>query len=157
MGRELRGIRGKEAIRAFIKVGGQLRSGKGDHINIKMPNGMIVTIPGRKELKIGLLKNAIQKANLTIENFLELLQEVIYLEYTIIIHEAEEGGYWAEIPVLPGCYSQGETIEETLANTKEAVESHLIALKEEKHRIPKETMLTISRIEVPFSRRLAKV
>jgi predicted RNA binding protein YcfA (HicA-like mRNA interferase family) len=73
MGRKLRGIRGKDAIRPFIKAGGKLRPGKGDHINIKMPNGIIITFPGRKELKIGLLKNAIQKAGLTIEQFLDLL------------------------------------------------------------------------------------
>ena len=40
----------------------------------------------------------------------------------VIIHVAEEGGYWASCPSLPGCYSQGETFEETLANIKEAIE-----------------------------------
>jgi predicted RNase H-like HicB family nuclease len=49
------------------------------------------------------------------------------MEYTIILHSAEEGGYWGEAPALPGCYSQGETVEETLRNIKEAIESHLIA------------------------------
>jgi len=44
--------------------------GKGDHINIKMPNGMIITIPGKnKELKIGLLKAVIRRAGLTEEEF----------------------------------------------------------------------------------------
>lgn len=79
------------------------------------------------------------------------------MEYTVIIHKAEEGGYWAEVPALPGCYSQGETIEETLTNTKEAIESHLIVLKEEKQKIPKESILTISRIEVPFPHKLVRV
>jgi len=41
------------------------------------------------------------------------------MEYTILIHKAEEGGFWAEVPALPGCFSQGETVEETIANTKE--------------------------------------
>ncbi len=49
------------------------------------------------------------------------------MEYTVILHPAEEGGYWAEAPALPGCFSQGETVEETLGNIKEAIESHLIA------------------------------
>lgn len=40
----------------------------------------------------------------------------------VIVHEAEEGGYWVECPSLPGCVSQGETIEEALANIKEAIE-----------------------------------
>ena len=50
---QLRGIKGKDAIKAFIKAGGILRKkGKGDHKNIKMPDGMIITIPDEKELKI---------------------------------------------------------------------------------------------------------
>jgi len=39
-----------------------------------------------------------------------------------IIHEAEEGGFWAEVPALPGCVSQGETEEEVTSNLREAVE-----------------------------------
>jgi predicted RNase H-like HicB family nuclease len=38
-----------------------------------------------------------------------------------IIHEAEEGGYWAEVPDLPGCFTQGQTLEELSANIREAV------------------------------------
>jgi predicted RNase H-like HicB family nuclease len=38
-----------------------------------------------------------------------------------IIHQAEEGGFWAEVPALPGCVSQGETIEEIRSNIREAV------------------------------------
>lgn len=42
-------------------------------VNIKMPNGMIITVPDKRELKIGLLKSAIHKAGLTEEQFLDLL------------------------------------------------------------------------------------
>jgi len=42
-----------------------------------------------------------------------------------IVHTAEEGGYWAEIPALPGCVTQGETFEELLRNIYEAVEACL--------------------------------
>ena len=42
-----------------------------------------------------------------------------------IIHKAEEGGYWAEIPSIPGCATQGETFEELLENIYEAVEGCL--------------------------------
>ncbi len=42
-----------------------------------------------------------------------------------IIHEDEDGGYWAEVPVLPGCATQGDTIEELLANLREAIEGYL--------------------------------
>ena len=73
MSKNLHNIKGQEAVKAFMRFGGVLKGGKGDHINVKMPNGMIVTIPGNKVLKIGLLKNAIKKAGLTEEKFLELL------------------------------------------------------------------------------------
>ena len=39
----------------------------------------------------------------------------------VVVHEADEGGFWAEVPVLPGCASQGETLEELLDNLREAV------------------------------------
>ena len=42
-----------------------------------------------------------------------------------IIHEAEEGGYWAEVPALPGCVTQGETMEEVTSNLREAIEGWL--------------------------------
>lgn len=43
----------------------------------------------------------------------------------IIVHEAEEGGFWAEAPALPGCASQGDSLEELLANMREAIEGCL--------------------------------
>jgi predicted RNase H-like HicB family nuclease len=43
----------------------------------------------------------------------------------VIVHEAEEGGLWAEVPSIPGCATQGETFEELLANLYEAVEGCL--------------------------------
>ncbi|HEX5758488.1 MAG TPA: type II toxin-antitoxin system HicB family antitoxin [Thermoanaerobaculia bacterium] len=42
-----------------------------------------------------------------------------------IVHEAEEGGFWAEVPAVPGCASQGDTFEELLKNLHEAVEGCL--------------------------------
>ncbi len=72
-GRQFRGVGGEEAVKAFVKAGGIQRSGKGDHINIKMPNGQLITIPCHRELRIGLLKAAIRKAGLTEEQFLDLL------------------------------------------------------------------------------------
>ncbi|MCL5408677.1 MAG: type II toxin-antitoxin system HicA family toxin [Candidatus Omnitrophica bacterium] len=69
----LRGVKGKNAIKVFVNVGGIVRKGKGDHVNIKMPNGQLITIPANKELKIGLLKSAIKKAGLTEKEFLKYL------------------------------------------------------------------------------------
>jgi predicted RNase H-like HicB family nuclease len=43
----------------------------------------------------------------------------------VVIHEAEEGGYWAEVPSVPGCVTQGDTFDELLSNIYEAVEGCL--------------------------------
>jgi predicted RNase H-like HicB family nuclease len=44
-----------------------------------------------------------------------------------LIHEAEEGGFWAEVPSLPGCFTEGESREETLSNLREAIACYLDA------------------------------
>lgn len=72
-------------------------------------------------------------------------------EYTVILHLAEEGGYWVEVPTLPGCVSQGETEAEALARIREAIESHLEALREDGQEIPTERELVIKKVEVAFS------
>jgi predicted RNase H-like HicB family nuclease len=47
------------------------------------------------------------------------------MKVKIVVHEAEEGGYWAEVPAIPGCATQGETFEELLQNLYEAIEGCL--------------------------------
>jgi len=47
------------------------------------------------------------------------------MELEVIVHEAEEGGYWAEVPAIPGCATQGEDLEELLRNLHEAVDGYL--------------------------------
>lgn len=47
------------------------------------------------------------------------------MKLKVVVHEAEEGGYWAEMPAIPGCATQGETFEELLQNIYEAVEGCL--------------------------------
>jgi predicted RNase H-like HicB family nuclease len=42
-----------------------------------------------------------------------------------IIHPAEEGGYWAEVPALPGCVTEGDTMEEVVANLQDAIRGWL--------------------------------
>ena len=42
-----------------------------------------------------------------------------------IVHPAEEGGYWAEVPALPGCVTEGDTMEEVVANLQDAIEGWL--------------------------------
>ncbi len=47
------------------------------------------------------------------------------MKLKVVVYEAEEGGYWAKVPSIPGCYTQGETFEELLTNLYEAVEACL--------------------------------
>ena len=70
------------------------------------------------------------------------------MEYTVILHSAEEGGYWADVPSLEGCFSQGETVEETMANIKEAIQAHIEALNEEGIQFPKDQLMILSHVAV---------
>ena len=47
------------------------------------------------------------------------------MKIKVVVHEAEGGGYWAEVPAIPGCATQGETFEELLQNLYEAIEGCL--------------------------------
>ena len=47
------------------------------------------------------------------------------MKLKVVVHEAEEGGYWAEVPSIPGCATQGETFDELLSNLYDAVEGCL--------------------------------
>ena len=56
-------------------------------------------------------------------NYKQKIGERVKLK--VIVHKAEEGGYWAEVPAISGCATQGETFEELLKNIREAVEGCL--------------------------------
>lgn len=56
--------------------------------------------------------------------------------YTVMVHEAEEGGYWAEVRELPGCVSQAETLADLEVNIKEAIEA---VLQAQSHKVDTET------------------
>ena len=47
---------------------------------------------------------------------------VTNMKIKIVVHEAEEGGYWAEVPAIPGCATQGDDMDELLQNLREAIE-----------------------------------
>jgi predicted RNA binding protein YcfA (HicA-like mRNA interferase family) len=71
---EFRDIRPQEAIRALLAAGGVVKPGKGDHVNIKMPNGQIVTLSGLREpVRVGILKAMIRKSGMSEGEFLRLL------------------------------------------------------------------------------------
>jgi predicted RNase H-like HicB family nuclease len=66
------------------------------------------------------------------------------MKIKVVIHEAEEGGFWAEVPAIPGCATQGETFEELLQNLYEAVEGCLSVDIAEPKAGSKERVLEIS-------------
>ncbi|MBA2378050.1 MAG: type II toxin-antitoxin system HicB family antitoxin [Blastocatellia bacterium] len=47
------------------------------------------------------------------------------MKFKVIVHDAKEGGYWAEVPVIPGCATEGDSFEEMLENLYEAVKGCL--------------------------------
>jgi len=62
------------------------------------------------------------------------------MKLKVVIHKAEEGGFWAEVPSIPGCVSQGETMEKVVSNIHEAIEGCLsVDMKE--FQIEKETQI----------------
>ena len=61
-----------------------------------------------------------------------------------IVHEAEEGGYWAEVPAIPGCATQGETYEDLIENLHEAIEGCLSVDVEQPKTTGKDHILEIA-------------
>ena len=70
------------------------------------------------------------------------------LEYSVILHRAEEGGYWLEVPALEGCFTQGETMEEALENAKEAISLFIEGLKQLGQKVPKDESILMGKVEV---------
>lgn len=67
-----------------------------------------------------------------------------HMKLKVIVHHAEEGGYWAEVPAILGCATQGETFEELLANIYEAVEACLSVDLDEVEIAPQDKVLEIA-------------
>ena len=57
------------------------------------------------------------------------------MKLKVVVHEAEEGGFLAEVPAIPGCATQGDTFEELLANLYEAVEGYMSAARGVAHHV----------------------
>ena len=66
------------------------------------------------------------------------------MKIKVVVHEAEEGGYWAEVPGIPGCATQGDTFEELLKNLYEAVEGCLSVDVEHPKSTSKDRVLEIA-------------
>lgn len=66
------------------------------------------------------------------------------MKLKVVVHEAEEGGFWAEVPSIPGCATQGETFEELLSNLYEAVEGCLSVEIEPSQMLERDRILEIA-------------
>ena len=66
------------------------------------------------------------------------------MKIKVVVHEAEEGGFWAGVPAIPGCASQGETMDELLRNVHEAIEGCLSIDVAEPRPDPKGQVLEIA-------------
>lgn len=70
------------------------------------------------------------------------------MSFPVIYEAAEEGGYIANVPVLPGCHTQGDTLEEAEVNIKEAISLYLESLLDRNEQLPRETKIFQGRVEV---------
>ena len=66
------------------------------------------------------------------------------MKIKVIVHNAEEGGFWAEVPSIPGCHTQGDTWEELLQNIYEAIEACLSVDTDEIELKPEDRVLEIA-------------
>jgi predicted RNase H-like HicB family nuclease len=66
------------------------------------------------------------------------------MKIKVIVHDAEEGGYWAEVPAIPGCATQGETFEELIQNLYEAIEGCLSVDISQREVTPDDRILEIA-------------
>jgi len=66
------------------------------------------------------------------------------MKIKVVIHEAKEGGYWAEVPAIPGCATQGETFEELLTNLYEAIEGCLSVAIQKPKKTKRDRVLEIA-------------
>ncbi len=73
------------------------------------------------------------------------------LSYSVFYEQAREGGYVAFVPALPGCHTQGETLDETERNVKEAIALYVESLTAMGEAIPEERRSFQGRVTVPIS------
>ena len=71
-------------------------------------------------------------------------------KFTAVFESAEEGGYTVTVPALPGCVTEGDTLEEAVTMAKDAIAAYVESLKKHKEPVPKESSSFIGVIDVPI-------
>ena len=69
--------------------------------------------------------------------------------YSVVYEPAEEGGYVAFAPALPGCHTDGDTLEEAEKNIREAIEAYLSSLRKHNAKLPLESGALLSTVNIP--------
>jgi len=71
------------------------------------------------------------------------------MKFTVILTpDLDDGGYVAECPAIPGCISEGDTVEQSLANIKEAIEGCLVSLAADQQELPEEQAVVVAIVDV---------
>ena len=133
-----------ELLRALRRAGWQEFRQTGSHCHLTHPEkpGRIVTVAvhAGQTVPVGTLKAILDQAGLTANELRDLLSEMPVRRYTVILeYDPEATAYSVTVPALPGCTSQGATVEDALANAKEAVSGHVAALEALGESVPEET------------------
>jgi predicted RNase H-like HicB family nuclease len=71
------------------------------------------------------------------------------MEYVVVIRRAEEGGYWADVPALEGCFIQGDSLDEVLADAPAAIASHIAAVRQNGRAVPTDTGIVLATVALP--------
>lgn len=80
-------------------------------------------------------------------HFLCMLKEK-FLDYTVLFQPAEEGGFTAFVPTLPGCITEGDTLEEARVMAKDAIECYLGSLIKDGLEVPTESESLIGKVRI---------
>jgi predicted RNase H-like HicB family nuclease len=117
-----------------------------DHVTggnyiLRHEDGRRAAIPMHNPVKTGLLQDQLKNGI----DWEDMQRAVSTHSYIVIVHrDLEDGGFWTEVPALPGCGSQGETVDEAVATTRDAIDGFLASLAKHGESAPDETNLAVT-------------
>ena len=94
------------------------------------PNG-IATVYSYSDLNLPPNSSAACRHKLAVEKPVQVRYAIAMKKYKMIVHRDSTSGFWAEVPELPGCVSQGDTLEELQLNIHDAIEGYLEVMQME--------------------------
>jgi antitoxin HicB len=135
-------VTGREIVRALTRLGWVPVAPKGSHVQLKHPErGGRVTVPIHAGETIGptLLRSTLVQAGVGVEEFRsQLWHDRTVRTYTIVVEPEPTGGFMVVVPALPGCFTQGRTVEECRDRAAEAIAVHIAGLQTDGEPVPNE-------------------